>query len=349
MDKRLPIIFLVACALAACTQNIKTPLAEQQLVFSAVASHSVKNIITTTNYPLDEPFAVEAVHFPDGDDSAGGVSFMTMEPVSYSFGENLWRTEKEFFWPAKGKMVFYAASPILPQVSIDPLNGVEADWSIPDSAATQTDLCFARTIEECEMHPSIVPIVFIHALSQICFKARTQRNYSSSYTEGNYVQANIINIVLDSVKIHGIVSAGQFAQKPRKWTCDPADTVSYTVFSSKAGLPLRVDRYDNPILESIGTMLFLPQILSDDAILEEWHHVDVRTSVTDKTTGEIVSDLSYTIPKYSVISLGDYCERWIMDFKYTVRLALGLDQDACTVAVAVTDWTETKEIILGDE
>lgn len=321
-------------------------------MFSAVASHSVKgrhsSIITTTNYPLDEPFAIEAVHYPDGDDSTDGDAFMAMQTVNYSFGEDVWRTDEKFFWPQKGKIVFYAGSPIVPEITITPENGVEADWSIPDLEAAQTDLCFARTIEECVAHPAIVPIVFIHALSQICFKARTHRNYSFSYSEGNLIQANVINIILDSVKVHGIISAGHFAQNTRKWTYDPADTVSYTVFSSKEGLPLRVDRYDNPEFRSLGTMLFLPQTLSKDACLEEWHHVEVRTSVTDKSTNTIVSDDSYIIPKYSVISLSEYCERWIMDFKYTIRLAVGLD-DKSTLAVAVTDWTETKEIILGDE
>ena len=349
MNGKLPIILLLALALASCTQNIKSLEVQDKLVFSAVASHSVKSIITTTNYPLDEPFVVEAVHYPSGDESAGGESFMVMEPVRYNFNDALWRSDNEFFWPLKGKIVFYAGSPILPNVTVSPERGVEADWSIPDKEATQTDLCFARKVEDCNAHPSVVPIVFNHALSQICFKARTVRNYSSSYTEGNLVQANVINIVLDSVKLRGIVSEGHFTQKPREWHYHPKHTAEYTVYSGKEGLPLEVDRYDNPKLESLGTMLLIPQVLSDHAVIQEWHHAEVRTSVTDTSTGQIISDESYIVPRTSIIPLNSRCERWIMDFKYTLRLALGIDQDASALTVAVTDWTETKEIIIGDE
>ena len=344
---------LMVLVLASCTSTITDPGVQERMVFSAVASHSVaskhKCIITTTNYPLDEPFVVEAVYYPNGDDSAEGETFMAMEPVRYDFENMLWKSDSVFFWPEKGKLVFYAGSPILPQVMLDPVKGVEADWSIPDMEATQTDLCFARTVESCEFHSAVVPMVFIHALSQVCFKARTIQNYSYSYTSGNYIQANVINIVLDSVKVHGIVSEGHFTQRPREWSYDPADTVSYTVFSSKEGRELKVDRYDNPELESLNTVLLLPQTLSDNARLEEWHHAEVRTSLTDTSTGQIVSDLNYTIPQTSVIYFHDICEKWIMDFKYTLRLGVGINGDKSTLAVAVTDWTETQEIVLGDE
>ena len=319
------------------------------MVFSAVASHSVKTIITTTNYPLDEPFIVEAVHYPDGNTDSADSILINKEAVRYSFEETLWRSDGEHYWPQKGKLIFYAGSPILPQVTINKDTGVEADWSIPTEAETETDLCFARTVENCEMHSSMVPVVFNHALSQICFKARTVKNYAFSSTEGNLVQANKIDIVLDSVKIHGIVSKGHFTQRPRGWTYELADTVSYTVFNKEGGCPLKVDRYDNPELNEIGKVLLIPQTLSENATLEEWHHAEIRTSLTNTSTGEIVSDNSYTISKTSTIPIANHCERWIMDFKYTLRLSVGIDDDKSTLAVAVTDWTETKEIILGDE
>lgn len=349
MENRLPIILVLGLALASCARSITDPVVQERLVFSAVASHSVKSIITTTNYPLDEPFVVGAVHYPDGDDSSEGRLFMDREPVRYDFDNMSWNSDNEFFWPASGKIVFYAGSPILPQVTVSPDRGVDAQWSIPDSAATQTDLCFARTVEECDTHSAVVPMVFNHALSQICFKARTLKGYSHSYTEGDLIQANVIRVMLDSVKVRGIVSEGHFTQRPREWSYDPSDTVSYTVFRSDEGLELKVDRYDTPEVVKLCTLLLIPQYLGGNACIQEWHHAEVRSSITDASTGEIVSDINYTVPETSVVYFHDICERWIMDFKYTLRLAVGINGDKSTLAVAVTDWTETKEIILGDE
>ena len=83
---------LAAIALASCSKSIPGPAykAKELMVFSAVASHSVKNIITTTNYPLDEPFIVQAVYYPDGNDGSKGEEFMTRETVHYVHGEALW-------------------------------------------------------------------------------------------------------------------------------------------------------------------------------------------------------------------------------------------------------------------
>ena len=319
------------------------------MVFSAVASHSVKSIITTTNYPLDEPFVVNAVYYPDGEENSAGELFMNRERISYSFEKALWNSDEEHFWPEKGKVVFYSGSPILPNVTISSDKGVEADWSIPTETETDIDLCFAKTVENCALHSSVVPVVFNHALSQICFKARTVRDYSSKYDDGTHIQANVIRVYLDSVKVRGIVSEGHFTQRPRGWDLNSSVTSGYTVFKRPGGLELQCDRYDNPELKEIGTMLFIPQTLSEDAVLEEWHHAEVRTSLTDALTGEILLDDTYTIRKSSVIPIKEHCERWIMDFKYTLRLAVGIDDDASTLVAAVTDWTETKEIILGDE
>ena len=341
---------LAAIVLASCVKSIPGPahVSEDLMVFSAVASHSVKNIITTTNYPLDEPFVVDAVYYPDGNLSSEGETVMTREPVRYYFEDALWKSDSQHFWPQKGKLVFYAGSPVLPQVTLSTERGVEADWSIPTESETDIDLCFARTVENCESHSSMVPVVFNHALSQVCFKARTIRDYSSKYHEGGYIQANVIRVYLDSVKIRGLVSEGHFTQRPRGWDLNSSVTSGYTVFKREEGLELKCDRYDNPELNEIGTMLFIPQELPADAVIEEWHHADVRTSLTDTLSNVIVRDNSYTIRKSSVIPIREHCERWIMDFKYTLRLAVGIDDEESSLVVAITDWTETKEIVLGD-
>ena len=88
---------LAAIALASCSKSIPGPAykAKELMVFSAVASHSVKSIITTTNYPLDEPFIVEAVHYPDGNTDSADSVFFKHETVRYSFEESLWKSDGE--------------------------------------------------------------------------------------------------------------------------------------------------------------------------------------------------------------------------------------------------------------
>lgn len=346
MYRRLSQILLIALAAVACSQNYTDYVHDDSLVFSAVASHSVKSIITTTNYPLDEPFAVDAVYYPNWQDKPGR-SFMSRETVEYYFEEATWKPRDEYYWPENGSMVFYAGSPILPQVTFSTEHGVEADWSIPTDEDTQTDLCYAMVETDCAAHPAAVPIVFNHALSQICFKARTQANYSYSRTEGDLIQANVITTVLDSVKIRGVISKGHFTQEPLGWKLETFENAEYTVFRSSEGLPLHCDRYDTPTLYPLSTMLLIPQPLYQDVVLEEWHHMVIRSSITDATTKEKVSDDIYVVPHFNSLRLADYCKEWLMDFKYTFRIAVG--QDDTEISSAVTDWTETKELIIGDE
>lgn len=315
------------------------------MVFSATASHSTKSIITTTNYPLDEPFLVQAYYTSGNSKNA---VYIDRETVQYDFSDILWKTDSEYFWPETGTVRFYAGSPILPEIGFTAENGMVAAWSIPSDEDTQTDLCFADATERCESHSATVPIVFSHALSQICFKARTIKQYSYSRQENNYIQSNVINVVLDSVKIGGIVSKGRFTQMPRGWELDGSETAVYTVYKNDEGLQLNCDRYDNPILEKLSTMLLIPQSLPEGAYIEEWHHINVRSSITDTTTEQIVSDGTNILHKTSKISLKRYCPEWETDIKYTFRIAVGMD-DPTEITTAVTDWTETKEIIIGDE
>ena len=183
-------------------------------------------------------------------------------------------------------------------------------------------------------------------LTQICFKAKTLKHYSFSQTANNKIQANIITTVLDSVKVRGLLSKGHFTQIPRGWTHDKSVLSDYVIYRNEEGLELNCDRYENPILMPLRTMLMLPQDIPADAILQEWHHMVVRTSITNAATGQIESDMTYSVPRSSEIHLNKLCEKWMMDFKYTFHLAVG--QEDSELAVAVTDWTETKEIILGD-
>lgn len=358
MNVRLSIPLLVAIALASCAENIPDPHGPKTVLFSAVASHSTKGIITTTSYPVNVPFVVEAVHYPDGKKDPAPASFMQRQTVSFDSANGVWKPEEDYFWPESGQMRFYAGSPDVPEVTMSIDHGIEADWSIDTREDTTVDLCFAEVKEKCVSHSVAVPLVFNHALTQVCFKARPIKFYSSAQKEHKFIQANIVKVLLDSVRIRGLVSAGHFTQEPRNWTYDdPVKTADYMVFTSKEGLELKTDRYDNPILTTVGTLLLMPQVIPQDAMFDEWHRVVVRTSITDTSSGKIISDETYPIECFSSIPLADYCTKWVMDYKYTFRLGVGLNESKLDsepygyseLTATVTDWTETREIILGDE
>lgn len=344
---RLLKYLLLAVALSSCVKNVIVPAKTEPMVFSAFTSHSTKGIITTTNYPLDEPFVVQAVHYPQGFEASESSVLIDRQTVAYDAEDGLWKTGSQYVWPLNGGVRFFAGSPVVPEVQISAQNGVMADWTIETFDQTQTDLCFAEVDEKCNAHSAQIPIVFSHALSQVCFKARTLKHYSYSRVDNDLIQANIITVVLDSIKVVGIVSRGRFTQKPRKWDYDSGQTAEYLVFKSDEGQELKCDRYDSPILERLNNMLFIPQSIGSGAYIQEWHHMVVRTSVTNKTTGTIESDMTYTIPRSATIPLALYAREWETNYKYTYRIAVGFEETEVTMAF--TDWMETREIIIGDE
>ena len=315
------------------------------MVFSAVASHT-KCIITSTAYPQDIPFVVEAVHYPEGIENDWDNVYISGAKVEYDAKNAWWRPEEEFLWPRAGDVIFYAGSPAIPKIRISPEKGVETDWSISSFEEAQVDLCYAKTTESCKLHSAIVPIVFDHALTQVCIKVRPLKQYSKLLISDNLLQTDDITVVLDSVRITGVLSRGHFTQEPLQWEIDPSATSSYIIFNDPSGLAMECDSKNNPVLTPLDPLLLIPQLLPESARIEEWHHTVVHSSLTDMTTGEVKQDLTYVIPANSSIPVWSCCQRWLPDYKYTFRLAIGLEDSV--LSLAVTDWIETREIILDE-
>ena len=346
MGKRAVILMITALTMAACMTNTRYPVMGDRMVFSAVASHT-KCIITSTSYPTDLPFIVEAVHYPDGTEQDWDQVYMAGETIEYDPQNAWWQPQEEFLWPLGGDVVFYAATPAISKISISPEVGVETDWAVHTFADAQIDFCIAKTVEPCSHHSAVVPIVFDHALTQVCVKVRPLKQYSATQRVDDMLQTDEITVVLDSVKLSGILAEGHFIQATKKWETIPSVTENYTLYNDPAGQALSCDKYDNPELTVLPPMLLIPQVLPKGAHIEEWHHTVVHSFVKDLTSGEIVSELNYTIPATSTLPLQLCCQRWIPGYKYTFHLSLGMEDPLLTLAV--TDWIETKEIILSDE
>ena len=347
MGKRSALILMSLALLAAsCTVNTLDPVPGDKMVFSAVASHTdSKCIISTTTYPVDLPFVVEAVHYPEGTENDWDNVYISGAKVEYDAENAWWQPEEEFLWPREGEVVFYAASPAIPDIHISPEKGVEADWSIRSFEEAQVDLCYAKTTEKCKMHSAVIPIVFDHALTQVCIKVRPLKQYSSQLVSDNLLQSDEITVVLDSVKITGIFSEGHFIQEPAQWV-NCTSISDYTIFNDPAGLQLECDKQSTPVLTPLKPLLLIPQLLPQNARIEEWHHAVVHSKLTNLTDGSIVGDVTYDIPGEASIPIWTCCQKWLADYKYTFRLAVGLEDSI--LSLAVTDWVETREIILDE-
>ncbi len=345
MGKRLAIILMnVALLAASCTVNTRYPMPGDRIVFSAVASHT-KCIISSTSYPQDLPFVVEAVHYPEGIENDWDNIYMSGARIEYDAKNSWWRPTEEFLWPNDGDVVFYAASPAIPQIRISPEKGLETDWSISSFEEAQVDLCYAKAIENCKLHSAVVPIVFDHALTQICIKVRPLKQYSKLLVSDNLLQSDEMTVVLDSVKISGVICEGHFTQEPMNWVTNPSVT-TYTVFNKPSGLALECDNTNTPVLTPLDPLLLIPQLLPETSRIDEWHHTVVHSTLTDLTTGSVLQDLTYEVPGEAHIPIWNCCQKWLPDYKYTFRLAVGLENSV--LSLAVTDWIETREIILDE-
>lgn len=347
MGKRLAVILVFALALASCTMNTRYSMPGDRMVFTAVASHS-RCIIGTTYYPTNIPFVVEAVHYPNGIDNDWENVYFAETTVEYDKENAWWQSEDEFYWPQEGAVVFYAASPAVPQISISPDKGLETDWSIRSYDETQTDLCYAKTVEQCNRHSALIPIVFSHALTQVCVKVRPLKQYSKMLISDNLLQTDEITVVLDSLKINGVLCEGRFTQESAEWTTRPGIKSDYTVFNEPAGLALECDYQNSPVLTPLKPLLLIPQLLPADSSIEEWHHIVVHSYLKDITTGKILSDLSYSLPVTSSFLIWSCCQKWLPNYKYTFRLTLGMEAEDSALSLAVTDWVENSEIILDE-
>jgi len=327
---------------AACTHGEGDEAQPQNLVFTAVASHTSKSIITTTTYPQDRPFRVDAL-YSRGDAYASEVSsyFFHDEVVRYEADVNCWRTVEDYLWPENGILEFFAFSPCSLEATIDNKGGVVADFAINNLEDAQIDFCHAHSFESCSQHPASVPIVFNHALTQLCFKVKMVRNHSSHVEVDDLVQDNEVTIALDSMRIRNVLTEGHFTQIPLQWTVDEESVKDFWLHKGPSVL-LGYDSLGLPAASELATVLAIPQEINDNMILDEWHTVHVKSTLYDKSTEE-TSVTEYDVKRSSSLYVRDVCRSWDIENKYTFRYVVGVNPGDENMSVAVTDWTETKE------
>lgn len=105
-----------------------------------------------------------------------GKLFMDNEEISKVFN-NVWSPDVTYFWPAKGKLDFYAyaAASNVPTINITKEKNITFNYTVPDPATSQPDIMFAHTTRSKETGGP-VELNFNHALAAVKFVAKDVTN-----------------------------------------------------------------------------------------------------------------------------------------------------------------------------
>ena len=105
-----------------------------------------------------------------------GKLFMDNEEISKAFN-NVWSPDVTYFWPAKGKLDFYAyaAASNVPTINITQEKNIKFNYTVPDPATSQPDIMFAHTTRSKETGGP-VELNFNHALAAVKFVAKDVTN-----------------------------------------------------------------------------------------------------------------------------------------------------------------------------
>lgn len=105
-----------------------------------------------------------------------GKLFMDNEEIS-KVTNNVWSPDVTYFWPAKGKLDFYAyaAASNVPTINITKEKNITFNYTVPDPATSQPDIMFAHTTRSKDTGGP-VELNFNHALAAVKFVAKDVTN-----------------------------------------------------------------------------------------------------------------------------------------------------------------------------
>lgn len=306
--KKILFLAMVAAALVSCSQNEEFENAGQkaEIKFGTVVKAGTKAVLTTNdNFKTFTVYAYKtAASISDPSSDLSSV-FMSGVEVKKNEAGTAWETgEKKYYWPATGKVQFFATSPA------QTWGTIVADQKYPNfeytikDEANQEDLVAANLIDEDKTSTGLV-FPFRHLLSQVNITLKG-------------AQADFIYTV-SSVVIKGAKDKGTFtfngdktevgawtnqsqsnAAQPSAYTYAPQDAIVLTPTSNPA-------KTDEKPLETLGNALFMlmPQTLegvtleitysaepSDD--LGNYTYNDTKTLNLTGTWG-IAQNIRYTL------------------------------------------------------
>lgn len=229
-------------ALASCSNTGFTPANDGEVGFNVVnykasATRANDAIISGTAYGTDNTFQVWGWQSPEGDFSEfvtdDASNFMTNLTISWTGGRDsraeAWRNaDNYYYWPFTGKISFLAVHPstVAPTTTgWDATNlkpkATVADYTITPGSNETVDLMFATN--EGARRADALPMVFIHALSQIEVKVKTDEDYSAD------VAFDVESIQFNNIDLSGSVA---YANNAVTWTGNDTQTQNWVYYNT---------------------------------------------------------------------------------------------------------------------
>ena len=229
-------------ALASCSNAGFTPANDGEVGFNVVnykasATRANDAIISGTAYGTDNTFQVWGWQSQAGDFSEfsadAASNFMSNLTISWCGGPqgraDAWRNaDNYYYWPFTGKISFLAVHPstVAPTTTgWDATNlkpkATVADYTITPGSNETVDLMFATN--EGARRADALPMVFIHALSQIEVKVKTDEDYSAD------VAFDVESIQFNNIDLSGSVA---YANNAVTWTGNDTQTQNWVYYNT---------------------------------------------------------------------------------------------------------------------
>lgn len=312
--KRLLIAAMATLAIAGCSQNEDTEnaISKSAINFSTAVGKATKATpMVTANFTAFKVYAydTEGAFAVDTD-----LSSVFMNGVAVTKSESVWDAAGgPFYWPAAGKVQFFAYSPGTNVTGYAAATGYPSfSYTIQDA---QEDLLTATALDKSKSG-NAVALTFRHILTQINFSAKLEAGF---------------DYVISKIEITGVNNDGTYKYTADKgaWTVTtPADVVNYTYAGKFDATP------DGNGVASFATganaLLLLPQTLPAGAKINV-------TYMATATTGNKVKTFDGT--KSVDIAGGS----WELGKNIRYVLTLPNDAEAVSFAPTVDEWVEATD------
>ena len=230
-----------------------------EIEFAAVVYKSTKTIYNSSTFPTTDTFNVHA--YFSNDNFVNTFKYIDDETVAYNTSDLVWRcnSSKKYYWPLSGKLKFFAYSPTnlaasANEFSVDSSDGLYiGEYNMTD-ANTAVDVLYASATTTCPPTATTQPLQFVHALTELCFRARL----ADTYTNGT----NTVTVEINSIKLNRINSKATFVQNPMGWY-DQNTLHDYSVCS---GLSVEVGSTTTPV-DICSPVVMLPQSMNSAATM----------------------------------------------------------------------------------